>query len=76
MNPGDLVKLQLAYISTSFRDDDMKPWRDESKVYANEVMIFLGDCISSWGTRWVRVFHCPSARIGHVRLEHITKVKP
>ena len=42
MNPGDLVKLQLAYISTSFRDDDMKPWYDESKVRADETMIFLG----------------------------------
>ena len=77
MKPGSLVKLQAAFISTSFQgsneDETDIIWDGTSKVVPDDVMVYLGEEINRVRVM-ARVFHPRFNRVGYVNVLQLCEV--
>jgi len=78
VNPGSLVKLQAAFISTSFQgsneDETDIVWDGTSKVVPGDVMVYLCEEINRVRVM-ARVFHPRFNRVGYVNVLQLCEVR-
>ena len=72
---GDLVRLQRHYV-TSMLVDISGDERDSSVVSGTDLMLFINaeEVPGRPGTCWGKVFHCPTGKLGYVRLDRLCEV--
>lgn len=76
MKPGALVKLQGQFVSTRFLGDDLS-WDRKSYISSEDILLLIEKNIEDLflHTKYARVFHSPTKRMGLARWDHLTEVR-